>query len=278
MSITKKRVRENLVVQKDGEDDNNLKEKRRLSSPTIYEIISKEGREELERPFQSLAWSALVAGICICFSLFCEGFIKLYAPAGTDFFLVENLGYTVGFLIVVIGRFQLFTENTITVILPLLEKFSLSRFFRVMKLWGIVMSFNLIGTFLIAVLITAFPFFREDQMAVFMDVSRHAIIRDYDEIFIQAIPAGFLIATLVWMLPSAEKTKFWIILLMTYVIAIGDFTHVVAGSAEAFLLMIENEISNINGLMYILLACLGNIVGGTGLFAVMAYAQVREEM
>ena len=262
----------NKHVNDDKED------KLRLSSPGIYELVAVEGKEEFARPYQSLAWSAFVAGICINFSIFCEGFIKLHVPQSGDYFLLENLGYTIGFIIVIMGRFQLFTENTITVILPLLERFSYFKFIRTMKLWAIVLIFNMIGTFLIAMLISNFPFFSPEQMAVFIDISKHAVEKDLFTIFITAIPAGFLIATLVWMLPSAQGSKFWVILLMTYVIAIGDFAHIIAGSGEVFLLFFAQETSIAQGIGYLIMAALGNIIGGTGLFAVMAYAQVREEI
>lgn len=255
-----------------------IEERMRLSSPAIYEIISLGGREELARPFQSLAWSGLVAGVCISFSLICEGLIKAHVPEGGNFFLLENLGYTVGFLIVIMGRFQLFTENTITVILPLLDNVTMRKFMQTVKLWSVVLLFNMVGTFLVALLISQVEFFSPTQNQVFIDVSRHAIDRDLMAIFVQAIPAGFLIAALVWMLPSAEFSEFWVILLMTYVIAIGDFAHIVAGSAEAFLLLLEGQIGFGQGIGFLVMACLGNIIGGTGLFALMAYAQVKEEM
>lgn len=255
-----------------------VQDKLRLASFTIYEIIAKEGKAELSRPFQSLAWSGFVAGICICFSLFCEGFIKLHTPAGGDFYLLENLGYTVGFIIVILGRFQLFTENTITVVLPLLEKVTSYKFFRTLNLWLVVLGFNMVGTFFVALLVSHFGFFSTEQFDVMIEISRHAVDRNFGDIFIQAIPAGFIIAALVWMLPSAEGAEFWVILLMTYLIAIGDFSHVIAGSAEAFLLMLNGHSSVFHGVGYIVMAGLGNIIGGTGLFALMAYAQVREEM
>jgi formate/nitrite transporter FocA (FNT family) len=255
-----------------SEVDKNL----RLASAEIYEVIAKEGNEELNRPFQSLAWSAVVAGICISFSLFCEGF--LMANLENPNFLVENMGYTVGFLIVIIGRFQLFTENTITVVLPLLDKMSAYMFRRTARLWGIVFVANMIGTFLVALLASYFPFFSDVQMDAFLAVSDHAVNKGYKEIFFTAIPAGFLIAALVWMMPSIEGAKFWIVILVTYVIAIGDFAHVVAGSAEAFLLILNGETSIMHGLGYLAMAAAGNIIGGTGLFALMAYAQVQREI
>jgi len=255
--------------------DEEIEDHLRLASPTIYEIIAWEGREELARPLQSLAWSGFVAGLCITFSLFCEAFIKIHTPANSDYLLLENLGYAAGFLIVILGRFQLFTENTITVILPLLENFSFYKFMRTMKLWGVVLLANFAGTFVVAWLITQFNFFSDAQFEVFIDVSKHAIDRDLGLIFVQAIPAGFLIASLVWMLPSAAGNQFWVIVSMIYIIAIGDFAHIVAGSVEAFLLLLNDHITLVHTLGYLFMAATGNIIGGTGLFAVMAYAQVR---
>ena len=260
-------------MQKDNQE---VSERLRLASPTIYEIIATEGRKELRRPYQSLLWSAIVAGIAISFSLFSEGFIKV--QTGGNNYLLENMGYIVGFLIVIQGRFQLFTENTITVILPLLENFNGYKFMRVIKLWGIVFAGNIVGTFLVALLISNFDFFSAAVFQSFIDISHHAVDREFHLIFLQAIPAGFLIAALVWMLPSSEGSEFWVISLMIYIIAIGDFAHIVAGSAEVFLLLLNDELGFGQGFGYLVFAYLGNVIGGTGLFALMAYAQVREEM
>lgn len=260
-------------------DNQEVTDRLRLASPTIYEIIATEGRKELRRPLQSLGWSALVAGICMSFSLFCEGLIKLHLnDAAGDYYLIENLGYIVGFMIVILGRFQLFTENTITVILPLLENFSAYKLTRIAKLWGIVFGLNMVGTFIVALLTTKFAFFSPEANAVFLEVSKHAVVRDLWTIFLQGIPAGFLIAALVWMLPSSEGNQFWVIALMIYIIALGDFAHIIAGSFEVFLLLLNDGTSLGQGIGYLVMACLGNVIGGTGLFALMAYAQVREEM
>ena len=253
-------------------------EKLRLQSSFIYEIISTEGREELARPFSSLAWSGFVAGLCITFSLLGEAFMK-YHYTGDDPFLIVNLGYTFGFLIVILGRFQLFTENTITVVLPLLEDRRVKNLIRTLKLWAIVLFTNFIGTFSVAVLLVLLPFVGPEMFDVIIEISEHAVNRDPWLIFFQAMPAGFLIAALVWMLPSCEgAAHFFVVILMTYLIAIGDFAHIVAGSVEAFLLVLEGHISITACVLYLLAACGGNVIGGTGLFAVMAYAQVKEEM
>ncbi|MCB1782550.1 MAG: formate/nitrite transporter family protein [Alphaproteobacteria bacterium] len=251
----------------------------RLTAPTIYEIVSTEGESELARSLHSLGWSGLVAGLCITFSLLCEGYIKYHLPPGGDYFLIENLGYTFGFIIVIMGRFQLFTENTITVVLPLLETWTWRNFFKTLKLWGVVLLTNFIGTFIVAFLICHFHFFSPEMLDILNDISMHAVDQSWLQVFQMGIPAGFLIACLVWMLPSADGgAEFWIIVLMTYIIAIGDFTHIIAGSAEAFLLLLQAKVSILQVLSFLSAAALGNILGGTGLFAIIAYNQVRNEI
>lgn len=255
-----------------------IDERLRLTSPTIYEIISAEGEEELARSLPSLGWSGLVAGLCISFSLICEGYLKHHLPKDGDYFLLENLGYTFGFVIVIVGRFQLFTENTITVVLPLLAKRTWRNLWRMIKLWAVVLSTNFIGTFIAAYLLLHGNMVSPELLEVFNGISRHAVDQDFVKIFTTAIPAGFLIACLVWMLPSARGgTEFWVIVMMTYIIAIGDFAHIVAGSAEAFLLLLQGEISLLGTLSFLTAAAAGNIIGGTFLFAVIAYNQVKNE-
>ncbi len=84
---------------------------------------------------------------------------------------------------------------------------------------------------------------------------------------------------MVWMLPSAESGKFWVITAITYVIALGEFPHVVAGSTDAFLLLVSGQIGFWECIAgYLLPTLCGNVIGGTGLFALLAYAQVRREI
>lgn len=249
----------------------------RLAAPTIYDIISTEGEEELARSFPSLGWSGLVAGLCISFSIICEGYLRFHLPKDGNYFLVENFGYTFGFVIVIIARLQLFTENTITVVLPLFQRPSLRMFNGILALWGVVMITNFIGTFIAALLITKMDFVSPEQLAIFTDISKHAVKQDFMQVFQMAIPAGFLIACLVWMLPSARGNEIWVIILMTYIIAIGDFAHIVAGSHEAFLLLLQGMVSPQECLGFLVAAAAGNIIGGTFLFAVFAYNQVKNE-
>ena len=99
------------------------------------------------------------------------------------------------------------------------------------------------------------------------------------DMLLQGIPAGFLIASVAWIRAGVSGSEFWVILVLTYAIALGDFAHVVAGSAEAFLLLFAGQTGLGHAAFGIVLPSLiGNVIGGTGLFALLAHAQVRQEM
>lgn len=256
-----------------------VEKKLRLTSPMVYEIVREEGEEELRRPLLSLWWSGLAAGIAISMSVVAEGLLRQYLPNAPWRPLVENFGYCVGFLIVILGRFQLFTENTITAVLPLIAKKTGDSLIRTARLWGIVLCANLAGTLLFAVAALFAGIFTDNQVAAFMELAHHFMDRTALEMLLHGVPAGFLIAVAVWMMPSATGAEFWVVVVVTYLIALGDMAHVVAGSSEAFLLLLSAEIGIGDYLFTFLLpAFAGNVIGGTALFALLAYGQVKEEL
>ncbi|HET8996318.1 MAG TPA: formate/nitrite transporter family protein, partial [Acetobacteraceae bacterium] len=99
------------------------------------------------------------------------------------------------------------------------------------------------------------------------------------DVLLQGIPAGFLIASVAWIRAGVTGGHFWIVLAMTYAISLGGFTHVIAGSAETFLLLFGGKIGVEHAFIGLILPALaGNVIGGTGLFALLAHAQVRQEL
>jgi formate/nitrite transporter FocA (FNT family) len=112
-----------------------------------------------------------------------------------------------------------------------------------------------------------------------MSISRLLLEHGWWDMLFGGITSGFLMAALVWMIPSAESLKFHVITLMTWLIAVGGFTHIVAGRLEAWLLMLAGDWSL--GWMlwqFMLPVLIGNMIGGTALFAMISYAQVMEEI
>ncbi len=261
------------------EDRKAAEEGVRLRPPVVYEIVRREGEEEMQRPLFSLWWSGIAAGLGITASLLAEGLLHHYLPDTPYRPILENFGYCVGFVLVIIGRLQLFTENTITVVLPLFADFSLNRLWIAARLWLVVFLANMVGTLVTALVTVYAGTVHPEHMPALLEVSHHFADNSPLEALIYGIPAGFFIAAIVWMLPSAEGSEFWIIVAFTYLIALGDFTHVVAGSAEVFLLQVNGDLGVAEGIFGLILpAFVGNIIGGTGLFALLAYGQVHEEI
>src|SRR3954454_9630144 len=113
------------------------------SGKVVYKAILKEGEEELERPSAALFWSGLAAGLSMGFSMVAEGLLTAHLPDAPWRPLVAKLGYSVAFLIVVLGRQQLFTENTLSPVLPLLKRKDRATAANVLRLWGVVLAANL---------------------------------------------------------------------------------------------------------------------------------------
>lgn len=251
-----------------------------VPTSVIFEVIRREGEHELARPISALWWSGIAAGLAISTSVLSKGFLVAVLPHADWTPAVSNLGYTVGFLIVILGRMQLFTENTITPILPLFLNPSLAALGKIGRLWGTVFAANLVGCAAAAAVLAFAGIVPDAQFEGILEVSRHYAKADALDHFLWGIPAGFLIAALVWTLPRMESAgEVLIIIIVTYVVGLGGMSHVVAGSTELFILVAHGELSLAKAAFGgILPAFAGNVVGGTGIFAALTYAQVREEI
>jgi len=251
-----------------------------VKAPLIYESIRLEGEHELSRPAGALFWSGVAAGVGISAAVLCKGALVAVLPHGAPWVpAVSNIGYAVGFLIVIMGRMQLFTENTITVVLPLLNAPSRDRLRSVARLWAIVFGANMLGCLIAAAAMVGGVLPPAPFEAV-LEISRHYAAATPLQHVAWGAPAGFLIAALVWSLPNAEGGgEFWLILIVTYMIGLGGLSHVVAGSTELFVLVLAGELGPGRAVLGgVLPALVGNVIGGTGLFAALAYAQVRREI
>ena len=132
----------------DGEEEQWVDDATRLSARLIFEVIRRDGVDEMTRPKTSLIFSGLAAGILIAFSIIGEGIFQAYLPDTTWRPLVESLGYSLGFLLVIKGRMQLFTENTITTVLPLMSHPCREYFYLTGRLWVMVLVANVVGAFI----------------------------------------------------------------------------------------------------------------------------------
>src|SRR6185437_9034867 len=124
---------------KEEVEEKQVQERVAIGAHVVHETIRREGEEELKRSSSALAWSGLAAGLSMGFSLVAEGLLAAGLPSTPWATLISKLGYSVGFLIVVLGRQQLFTETTLTAILPLLSRRDIKTGLRVLRLWSMVL-------------------------------------------------------------------------------------------------------------------------------------------
>ena len=267
------------VVDVTNREIEDIEERSSPRTPVIYEIVRRLGEEEMARPVASLWWSGVAAGLSISFSLVVEAILQSHLPDAPWRPLVVSLGYCIGFIIVVLARQQLFTEITITAVLPLFAKFTSENVRKLTRLWSIVLIANFAGTMGAALFFTYMPALTPDLHNAMLDVSRGLLGHGWFEMLVMAIPAGFLIAVMVWLIPSADTAQFHVITMITYVIAAGGFMHVIAGSVEAFFLALNGAAGwgfVVGG--FLIPVLIGNIIGGTALFGLIAYGQVMHEI
>ncbi len=229
----------------------------------------------MERPTAALAWSGLAAGLSIGFSLVGEGLLQSHLPDTEWRPLISKFGYSIGFLIAILGRQQLFTENTLTPVLQLLTHPDRATFSKVLRLWLVVLATNLLGTFVFAAVIGNTGLFDAPTREAFLDIAGHAVVGDPWKIGLEGIFSGWLIAMMVWLLPFAESGRIAMITLITYLVALSNFTHIVSGSTDAFYLLTTGHAAwgpTVAG--FLLPTLLGNILGGVALVAVLNHAQV----
>lgn len=244
----------------------------------LHETIRIQGDHELERSVAALWWSALAAGLTMGLSLMAMGLFKSRLPDVESSHVIASLGYSAGFLAVILARQQLFTENTLTAVLPVMSQPTLSNLGRLFRLWGVVLFGNLCGTLLVAYVMLHLPIFDSKTDEAFLQIGRKVMENDVTHMFSKGIVSGWMIATMVWMIASMEAAKIWIIVLITYLMALGDFTHIVVGSAEASYLVFAGELSWSDFWLVFAAPTLGgNIIGGSFIFAILSHAQIRSE-
>ena len=260
--------------------DREIEEAEGRSSTTakvVHEAIRLEGTEELERPPFSVAWSGFAAGLTIGCSMIGEGLLEAHLPPSGWRNLVASLGYSLGFLFVTMGRQQLFTETTLTVMLPFLK--GTHRMSAVARYWAIVFVANILATILFAAAVSIPHLFAPETLASFKDLGVKTVQPGFAGVLIRGVFAGWLIALMVWLMPVAASSRFFVIVAVTWLIGAAQFSHVIAGSAEAAFAAMHGAIGWGDYLLgFLVPALVGNSFGGVVFVALLNHAQVKEEI
>lgn len=245
----------------------------------VYETIRLEGEHEIARTPAALAFSGLAAGLSMSFSFIVSGLLRALLPSTEWAPLITNLGYTTGFVIVIMGRQQLFTENTLTPILPLLAKPKADKVWRVLRLWAVVLIANVVGTAIVAYIMVHTGTFQAHVQDAFGAISREVYDGSFGQIFWRGFFGGWLIALTIWLIPTTEGgATLAIVILVTYVVGLGKFSHIIAGSVDALYGVFNGSatVAEFFGRFFVP-TLLGNIVGGIVIVSLLGFAQVKPD-
>ncbi|GAC1575706.1 MAG: formate/nitrite transporter family protein [Candidatus Elarobacter sp.] len=261
-----------------NEDELEQVERReRPRSAVIFETIRREGEHDYERASPSLFFSAIAAGGSMTFSMITMGAIQAHLADAPWRHLVASFGYTIGFLIVILGRQQLFTENTLTPLLPFFYNPTRWRIKQLGRLWALILAGNLLAAFVASAFVAFSGAFPDDTRSAFDELARSATMHPFVVLFAKAIFAGWLIALMVWLLPLAEGAAPFIIIILTYVVAAADLGHIIAGSVEAMYGAWRGVISWTDVARFIVPTFLGNSIGGVAFVAALSTAEIASE-
>jgi formate/nitrite transporter FocA (FNT family) len=249
-----------------------------VAARVIHEVLREEGEVELRRPLGALLWSGLAAGLSMGFSFLTMALLRSHlgdAPAAQ---LVAPFGYAVGFLIVVLGKQQLFSETTLTATLPVMHNPTVAGFGQVARMWVAVLVANVVGTFAFAWLLTRPGVMTQEVAAALLSTAKAAFGPSFLVSAGRALLSGWLIALMVWLLPAAGSAAAFVIVALTYVVALGEFPHIIAGSTEAAYAVIRGDASLSDyGWRFFAPTLIGNTVGGTALVALLNHAPVAHD-
>jgi formate/nitrite transporter FocA (FNT family) len=252
----------------------------RLSALEIHENIRDPAEKEMERPFSSLLFSSLAAGMLIGFSFLGGAYGSSLVQDETLKHAVASAIYPLGFIFVVIGRSELFTENTLEPVIPLLHNRDGRTLLGMLRLWGILLLGNLLGALAFGFVLARTPVTDPHLFEALAKVAEKATSDGFGMTLYRGIFAGWLIALLAWLLASTRETVAQIVLiwLTTAPISALQFRHSIAGSVEAFFRAASGGAGWGEMLSrFVLPSVIGNAIGGVVLVALLNYGQVAEE-
>lgn len=252
-------------------------ETRRLTAPEIFDAATDNARSELNRSWRALALSGLAGGITLGLTAISVAATRALLGDGAWQQFVAYLLYPTGFIAVIIGRSQLFTENTLyPVILVLDER---GHLLATLRLWVAVFSTNILGAFCFALLAIRTDALRPDTYHALVQLGTDAAFGTFAHIFWSGVVGGWLIALVAWMVTASHWTigQVAMIWLLTFIVGLGHFAHCVVTSCEILSATVAGSVSAGAYLHWLLPATLGNIFGGVGIVSILNYGQVRQE-
>jgi len=251
-------------------------------APEIVEDASRIGEKRLDRSSLGDMVTSFIGGMSICFGVLAMAWTSASlggAPPPSVAHLVGALAYPIGFVILLIGKSELFTENFLLPVMGVIQ--GRGTIGGLLALWGRSLVFNLLGTFVFAFLVSR-PGVLPEAVAVHIeDLGHHVVEYGFWTALLKAVFAGWLMTILTWLLLAAEGmgAKLLIIWVIGTLIVLGDFAHVIISGAEVLMAMLLGDpINPVHWLQSSFFPILiGNIVGGVVFVTLLGMVQAQYE-
>jgi formate-nitrite transporter family protein len=261
-----------IEEQKAGEGKQ--KDLERPSAEDIYEQVATNARQELERSTTALALSGFGAGAFMGLSALGTAIGLALLEGSPHARIISRMFYPLGFIVVIIGRSQLFTENTLyPVALVLKEK---RQFWNTMRLWAVVLPTNVLGALAFSMLATQTSAIDPAFVSTMAALGAKSISHPAATIFWSGVIAGWMIALAAWLVSASHSItgSVMVIWMLTYVVGLGDFAHCIASSCEIMTTVLSHQAPWSAYFQWFGPAVAGNIFGGVCLVTILEYGQV----
>lgn len=249
----------------------------RFTTNEVFERVIATAKEEIATPARQLLLSGVAAGLCAGATLLATVNVKSILEGVPGAEIAAGAFYGLGFVFIVLGRYQLFTENTLTPVMLVLER--KGSLLALGRLWGLVLLGNVIGAVVMALVLHYSGVFDERAIAVLTKVGHEAVGESAHRLFWSSIFAGVLVATMVWIVMAVRTSmaRLAAVLLITSVIPIARLHHCIFGTAEVLFSVLNGGASLGGFARFFALAVLGNTVGGVVFVSLLNYAQTEDE-
>jgi formate/nitrite transporter FocA (FNT family) len=248
---------------------------KRRTAREIFEAVEDNAHEELRRSMQALAFSGFAGGLSMGLTgLGVAAALAVLGDSAHHEFLAYLL-YPVGFIAVIIGRAQLFTENTLyPVALILSER---RHVVDTIRLWVIVFLSNVLGAVAFAALAVRTDSLSTDIARQLVQLGTQAAQGSGSHIFWSGVIGGWIIALVAWMVTASHWTigQIMVIWLLTFVVGIGHFSHCIASSGEIMSAVFAGSVGFGRYLSWLGVATSGNIAGGVMIVTLLNFGQVK---
>lgn len=261
-----------------SEQESSSESSNRRSAGEMFSAAVKNAREELERSSRALAFSGLAGGLTMGLTGLSVASVHATVGKGGWSDLASFLFYPIGFIAVIIGRGQLFTENTLYPVIVVLDERKRRDVINTARLWFLVFVSNVAGAAAFAALAIRTGALRQDIASALVDLGKTAVSQSGTHVFWSGVIGGWLIALVAWMVTASHWTigQLAMTWLLTFVVGIARLAHCIATSGEILSAVVHSDVTFLSYGHWLLLATLGNIAGGIVIVSLLNYGQVKE--